>query len=108
MAIPYAPIGLSLAERGRGSIHVLQAVAFDFLHGAVDFAKHTKSVHLVGGILLADLAHGEADVNEHPVAGDGHVIVQEAEIDPAAHADNFDESGILVLGGNLDDLSWYG
>ena len=25
-----------------------------------------------------------------------------------ADADYFDESGILVVGGNLDDLSWYG
>jgi hypothetical protein len=95
------------AEHVLASIHVLQAVAFDFLHCAVDLAEHAKRVHLVGGILLADFAHGEADVNQNPVAGYWLVILQEAEINPAAHADNFDESGILVVGGNLDDLSWY-
>jgi hypothetical protein len=63
---------------------------------------------LIGGILLADLAHGEADVDEHPVAGYRLVVLQKAEINPAADADYFDESGILVVGGNLDDLSWYG
>src|ERR1700683_224843 len=102
------PIPRLCAGRGEASIHVLQAVAFDFLHGAVDFAEHAKSVHLVGGILLANLAHGEADMDEDPVAGNGFVILQEAEINPAAHADYFDQSGILVIGGNLDDLSWYG
>jgi len=108
MPIPHARAGLSLAERGRVSIHVLQAVTFDFLHRAVDFAEHAKSVHLVGGVLLANLAHGEADVDQHPVARDGLVILQEAEINPASHTDYLDESGILVIGGNLDDLSWYG
>src|ERR1700683_2931979 len=67
-----------------------------------------RTVFWLVTILLANLAHGEADMAEDPVAGNGFVILQEAEINPAAHADYFDQSGILVIGGNLDDLSWYG
>src|SRR5450432_557558 len=86
---------------------VFQAVATNFLHRAVDFSQHAKRAHLVGGVLFADFAHGEADMNQHPVAGHGPVVLQQAEIDSPAHAYHVHESGILVVRRDLDHFPWY-
>jgi hypothetical protein len=96
------------AGRGRASIHILQTIPLDFLHCSIDLSQHPKSVHLVGGILLADLAHGKADMNEHPVTQRWLVVLQQSQIDLAPHADYIHERGILVVGRDLDDLPWYG
>jgi hypothetical protein len=80
----------------------------NFLNRALYLSEEPKRVHLVVGILLADLAHGEAHVNEHPVSGDRLVILQQAQIDLASHANYVHERGIPVVGRDLDDLPWYG
>src|ERR1700683_223788 len=92
------------AERGRISLDTLQTVTLNFLNRALYLSEEPKRVHLVGGILLADLAHGEAHVNEHPVAGDRLVILQQAQIDLASHANYVHERGSLVLVRDLDAL----
>ncbi len=46
------------------------------------------------GILFADLAHGETDMDQHPVAGHRLVILQQAEIDFAPDADDVHQRGI--------------
>ena len=40
--------------------------------------------------------------------GDRLIVLQQAEIDPAAHADDIDERRIRIVGRNLDNLPWYG
>jgi hypothetical protein len=96
------------AGRERGSIHILQAISLDFLHGSLDLSEHPERVYLVGGILLANLAHGKAHVNEHPVTRRWLVVLQQAQINPAPHADYIHERGIPIIGRDLDDLPWYG
>src|SRR5271163_4826329 len=98
MLFPSSP-----AKNEPASIHVLQSISLNFLHGSVDLAQHPERAHLVGGILLADLAHGKADVNEHPVAGYGLVIMQQSQIDPAPDSNYIHERGVLVVGSDLDD-----
>jgi hypothetical protein len=96
------------AGRERASIRILQAISLDFLHCSIDLSQHPKSVHLVGGILLADLAHRKADMNKHPVARRWLVVLQQAQIDLAPHADYIHERGLLIAERYLDDLPWYG
>ena len=63
--------------------------------------------HLIGGVGFADLAHGEADVDQHPIARDGRLILQQAQIHFAAHTDDVNDRLMRVLRINLDDFSGY-
>ena len=58
--------------------------------------------------LLADLAHREADVDQHPVAHRGHVVLQQAEVHPAPHAGHLHHREVRGVGDQLDDLSGNG
>jgi hypothetical protein len=85
-------------ELKTGSIYIFQAVPLNFLHSSVDLSQHSKCGHLVGGILLADLAHGETHMDEHPVAWRRLVVLQEPEINLASHSDYIYQRGILIVG----------
>ena len=57
---------------------------------------------------LADLAHGKADMDQHPVARHGPVVLQQAKINPATDADYIDQRRLRIVARDFDDLSWYG
>ena len=48
-------------------------------------------------IFLADLAHREADMNEHPVSRLGHIVLQQPEINFATHSNDIDERSLSLV-----------
>jgi hypothetical protein len=82
---------------------VFEAISASFFDGGFTFAEDGKGAHLVRGIGFADFAHGKPDVNEHPVAGPDGFILEETEVDFAAHTDNFDNGLIAAVGVERDD-----
>ena len=86
---------------------MVQAVPANFFHGGVDLTKHVEQAHLIRGIGLADLAHGKTHVDEHPIARDGRSILQEAQVNSAAHADNIHERLRGIQRINLNDFPRY-
>jgi hypothetical protein len=84
---------------------VFETVAADFLHGGIGFAKHGESLHLIGGIGFADLAHGKTNVDEDPVTGDGRVVLKEAEIDLATNTDDINGGEMGLDRIEFDDFS---
>ena len=59
-------------------------------------------------ILLADLAHGETDMDQHPIAGSDAVGFHQADVYPAADADHVDQSAMGGVVHQGDDLSGNG
>jgi hypothetical protein len=86
---------------------VLQAIAAYFFHCGLSLTKHPEGLHLVGGVGFADLAHGEAHVDQYPIAGNRRRILQEAQIYRAPHTYDINDSLQCVMRVDLDDLSWY-
>jgi hypothetical protein len=107
VGVAYFELG-SFNVVGFDVIFVLQAVALDLLHGSIDFAQRAQRVHLVESIALADLAHGKADMDQHPVAGHGPVVLQQAKVNLAPHTDDINQRQFRIVAGDFDDLSWYG
>src|SRR5579859_193100 len=89
-------------------IQFFETVSLHLLHSLLGFTQHGKGAHLVHSVLFADLGHGETYMNQHPVAQFGHVILQQAKINLAAHADYFHCSEKWSAGNQLDDFSWDG
>src|SRR6202035_4186649 len=78
----------TLTRSGAGDFMIatfLEAIPADLLHGLLRFAEHSEKVHLLNRILLADLGHSEAHVDENPVADHWHVVLQKAQVDLAAY-----------------------
>jgi hypothetical protein len=84
---------------------VVQAIAADFLHGGIGFAKHGEGLHLIGGIDFAYFAHGKTNVDENPVTGDGRVVLKKAEVDFATNTDDINGGEMGMDGIEFDDFS---
>ena len=85
-------------------IAIWQAVAFYFLHRGFRFSQDAESLHLVQGVLLADLAHRETYVNQHPVSRLGTIVLKKTEIYLASHAHDIDDRRLRVICRDLDDF----
>jgi hypothetical protein len=46
---------------------------------------------LIEGIRLADLAHGETDVDQDPVTRHGTIVCEETEVNSSPHPDDVDK-----------------
>ena len=57
-------------------------------------------------LLLVDLRHGEADVDEHPVAELERLVLEQADVDRAAHAGHLDARQLVVA--SISSTSWPG
>jgi hypothetical protein len=77
----------------------------NLLHRGFGFAQSSQRTHLVESVFLADLAHGEADVNENPFSLERQVVGQESQVNFATDADNINYGGMRLVGKKLDDLS---
>src|SRR5215831_11191261 len=80
-------------------------VAAHFFHRGVLLAEQGKRSHLLRRLLLADLAHREADVDEHPVADLGRIIPEQSQIDMASHAAHVDQSKVRIVAGDFGDAA---
>ena len=58
------------------------------------------------GLLLVDLRHGEADVDEHPVAGLQVLVLEQPDVDDPADAGDVDARQVLVV--SSSSTSWPG
>ena len=68
------------------------------------FAEHGQHAHLIERSVFADLAHGEADVDQHPVAGFGGIVRSSPISICAPHADHFDQGAISFFREQLNDF----
>ena len=71
---------------------VLQTIAAYFFHCGLSLTKHPESSHLVGGVGLADLNHGETHVDQYPIARNRRRILQKAQIYRAPHTYDVNDS----------------
>ena len=107
----YESHAISLHLRRRialGIVRARPAVALHFLHGRLASPSMREHPHLLERVLFADLAHGEAHVDQHPVAGSGLSSCSSPRSTLAAHADHFDQRRHGIVGRDFDDLSRYG
>ena len=70
---------------------LFESVSAHFLHRGFAFAQHFQCAHLIEGVCFADFAHRESHVNQNPIAGNGTVVLEESEINPAPHTDDVHE-----------------
>jgi hypothetical protein len=78
-----------------------------FFQGGLLLAQVAEHAELVECVNFADFAHREADVNQDPIACDGRIVGEEAEVDAAAHAENVDNGCVAVFVEQFNDLAWY-
>jgi len=90
------------------TLQIIKTITVYFFQCRIAFSEHAKSIHLVEGVLFADLAHGKTDVDQHPVSQDGPVILQQSKIYSSSDSHHINEGSLLILGRDLDDLSRYG
>jgi hypothetical protein len=74
-------------------------------HRGLVLPEDRERPHLLRGLALADLAHREAHVDQDPVADRGRIILQQAEIHPAAHPGHLHQGQVGKLRDQLDDLA---
>src|SRR6185436_3930546 len=81
----------------------VELVALDLLQGLRVLAQHGEQAHLFLRARFADLAHREADVDEHPVPGLQGLVAQQVDVDLAPHAGDIDRRELRALGRKVDD-----
>src|ERR1700688_3401922 len=64
-------------------------------------------MHLVESLFFADFAHGEANVNEHPVARLGLILLQQSQVHSSPHAHHINKRGVRSVGSNFYNLPRY-
>jgi|SRR5271157_709669 len=84
-----------------------EAIATHFVHRCLLLAQHLQRADLLKGILLADLAEREADVDQNPISGPWILIRQERQIHFAAHTTNIHQ-GERKVRKQLQNLTGYG
>ena len=55
-------------------------------------------MHLFCRLFGADLRHGEADMNENPISGPGHVFGEQSELNFATHTRDFHDTELVLAG----------
>ena len=89
-------------------VQTVKSIPPHFLHGLFVFAQNHEGLHLVERILLADLAHRKADMDEDPIPRNWQVILQQPKIDLASHAGYLHRSQMRSAGKEFDNLSGNG
>ena len=79
-------------------------ISSHLLHGLFVFSEYPKSLHLVESVLLADLAHRKADMNEDPVARNRQVVLQEPKVHFAPHTGHLYGCQVRSAGKEFDNL----
>src|ERR1700688_2990154 len=64
-------------------------------------------MHLVKSLFFADFAHGEANVDEHPIARLGLILLQQSQVHSSPHAHHINQRGVRSVGSNLYNLPRY-
>jgi hypothetical protein len=95
-------------DKAHDDVPLRAGKALHFFERGLLLAKLGEHAELVEGIHFADFTHGEADVNQHPVAEDGRIVGEQAEIDAAANAEHVDHGSVAVFVQQLNDFAWYG
>src|SRR6187399_2599651 len=67
-----------------------EPVSFELLHRLGILAEHREQPQLLARRLFADEAHGESDVDQHPVARSNPFPFEQADVDLAPHFGHFD------------------
>ena len=68
-------------------------------------AEEREHPHLFARLCLANLVHGEPDVDQHPITDGDLLTLEQADVDPPAHAAHVHGRQIRSGGVKLDDLS---
>ena len=63
-------------------------------------------IYMVGGVSLADFAHSEAYVNQHPIAGNRRIVLKQSQIHPPANPDHINQRKLRILRVHLHDFPW--
>src|ERR1700722_14562447 len=88
-------------------LHVFQTVAANLFDRRFAFSQHLQGMHLVESLFFADFAHGEANVDEHPITGLGLILLQQSQVHFSSHAHHINQRGVRSVGSNLYNLPRY-
>src|SRR3984957_14193098 len=64
-------------------------------------------MHLVESLFFADFAHGEANMDEHPITRLGLILLQQSQVHSSPHAHHINQRGVRSVGSNVYNLSRY-
>jgi hypothetical protein len=65
-----------------------------------------EQMHLLRCILFADFGHGKTDVDQYPIAGDGHIVLQKAHIHFPAYTRHLYGSQVRLAKNHFNDPAW--
>src|SRR5215469_2154360 len=71
----------------------------NFFLSRARLAQLAEDLQLIGRLFLADFAHGEADVDEHPIADHGRVVFEQLQAHFPAHTHDVDGGQAAIVAG---------
>src|SRR5579872_453970 len=112
-AVIFADSACAVSASRNSSTNRMTAPLFDPRVGqrrelvVVGLADPLQELHGGGRLGLIDLRQREADMDEHPFAGLGRVIGQQADVDDTAHAAHVHPGEVGLIREELDHLTGY-